>query len=484
MLTGALSALAVQLGIGMLSADVEEAAIEDQVSLFQGSDALIVGVDAQDVSAEAVFGDDDEVGGEVLLDELAFDVEDMDGFELDFVRATIGEFGLLPALADAFGTADGRVALRLSSGVVVVIDQRGIVDTTTNVVADTAVDATSITNLGGTFFDAPSASTADRQFAFVERTIDGQSLGFVVDITDGQRAVDEVANALWLSAAVLTVLAGAAAWILVGRALAPVGAITRRVDAIRSGSLDDRVPVPRQQDEIGVLATTMNAMLGRLETGDLRRRQFVSDASHELRTPVAVLQSEAEVAKRAPETTNVEDLAAVVLTESKRLGVMVEDLLSLARDDEGQPRALSTNHVDVDEVVLAESQRSRGVNIDRSGISAGRIVGRTDDVERAVAHLIDNASRHARNQVAVGVSTWGSEVVCWVDDDGPGIKMKHRERVFRRFVRLDDARSRDRGGAGLGLAVVQTTVASMGGAVSIEDSSLGGARLLLRWPAA
>ena len=152
----------------------------------------------------------------------------------------------------------------------------------------------------------------------------------------------------------------------------------------------------------------------------------------------------------------------------------------LARGEERQGGA--TGDVDVDDVVLAEAARRRRVPIDTTAVSAGRVVGTVDAVGRVVAHLLDNAARHADGRVAVGLVTGDDVVAFTVDDDGPGVPEAERHRVFERFTRLDDARTRDRGGAGLGLAVVAETVRAMGGTVAVEESPLGGARFVVRWP--
>ena len=326
-----------------------------------------------------------------------------------------------------------------------------------------------------------------RDLVTVVETVDGVDIGLLVDLTDAYAALDEIEAPLFASAAALTLLAAAATWFLTGRALRPVAAITGQVDEITSGSLDGRVPEPGTGDEIGVLAQTMNRMLGRLERADLQRRQFVSDASHELRTPLAVLRSEAEVARRAPGTTTVETFGKVVLGETERLEGLVEDLLSLARADERKLVGARTGppvELDVDDVVLAEAGRTRRLPVDCRHVSAGRVLGRTDDLARAVGHLLDNAARHAEARVEVGVTTEGDRVKIWVDDDGAGLAEEDRRRVFDRFTRLDEARTRDRGGSGLGLAVVAETVAGLGGSVSVDQSPIGGARFVLDLPAA
>lgn len=325
----------------------------------------------------------------------------------------------------------------------------------------------------------------DLVLAFDSRPIGEYELTYFADTTAILDNVAQVRTSLWIAAALTTILAAVSTWFLTGRALAPVAAMTRQVGDISAGNLEERIPVHNSRDEIGGLAVTMNTMLGRIDAGNRQRQQFVSDAAHELRTPVAVLRSEAEVALKAPSFTDVDQLASVVLAESDRLGVLVEDLLTLARVDEGRPKG-ATQTVDVDEVVFAEAGRSRTIPVDCRQVSAGRIVGRADDLARLASHLLNNAVRHARSSVAVGVQTdeATNTVVLWVDDDGMGVPAAERERIFERFVRLDEARTRDSGGAGLGLAVVQATTADLGGTVRVEDSPLGGARFVVSIPAA
>lgn len=323
-------------------------------------------------------------------------------------------------------------------------------------------------------------------------TSDGYTIGAFADVSERTSSVDEMRSSLWVAAAALTALATLATWLLTGRALRPVAAITQRVGDISTGNLDERVPVPDTRDEVNELATTMNSMLDRIERGDRERRQFVSDASHELRTPVAVLKSEAEVALRTPDTTEVSVLAAAVLDESDRMGSMVEDLLTLARGDELVPasqrrvEAQGATVVDLDELVLADINRNRSLPIDRREVSAGRVRGSRDELSRVITHLLDNAARHGRSQIAVGVreSLDHSMVELWVDDDGDGVAEPDAARIFERFVRLDEARDRDGGGAGLGLAVVHSTVTKLGGTVQVLVSPLGGARFLVRLPVA
>lgn len=300
------------------------------------------------------------------------------------------------------------------------------------------------------------------------------------DVGSVEQTVETVSDVLWLAVPILTALSALLAWVLASRALRPVRSITDQAATISGGTLDSRVPVPATGDEVADLATTVNEMLDRLETDDRRRRRFVSDASHELRSPVAVMRSEAEVALRDPATTDVGELAGAVVAESGRLATIIDDLLALARHDEGLPAPATT--VDLDDIVLAEARRTRRVPVDAGRVSAGRVPGRVDEATRMVGHLLDNAARHATTQVRVSLQTTTHAVSLVVDDDGPGVPVGQRAAIFERFARLDEARTRDEGGAGLGLAVVASIAERSGGTVTVGDSDLGGARFTLTWP--
>ena len=331
-------------------------------------------------------------------------------------------------------------------------------------------------------------------FEVVTRRVDtpGGKLTVVagVPVDEVQRSVDAVRRSLVQGLPVLVALVAAVAWVLVGRALRPVEAIRREVEAISASSMHRRVPGPAAADEIGRLARTMNAMLGRLQGAAVRQRQFVSDASHELRSPVAAIRTDVEVALREGEAADWPAVGRSVLVEEDRLERLLADLLLLAAGDEGggpPPRADAP--VDVGALAAAEGERGRRVPVTvRVGGDPPPppVAGSADALGRVVANLVDNAARHARGEVRVTVEgTAGGGVGLVVDDDGPGIPEADRERVFERFTRLDDARARDgdgTGGAGLGLAVVRSVVTRHGGSVRAEAGPLGGARLVVELP--
>lgn len=284
----------------------------------------------------------------------------------------------------------------------------------------------------------------------------------------------------------LMALVAVTTWRAVGRALRPVAAIATEVAAITDAQLDRRVPEPKTDDEISRLARTMNAMLTRLQRTRDRQRQFVSDASHELRSPIATIRHELEVALVHPESTDVGRLAADLLAEDLRMQRLVEDLLLLARSDEGDD-SWTRHPVDLDDLALAEARglRNEGrVQVDTSGVRAARVMADRHQIGRVVRNLVENAGRHARSLVRVTVRVDGLEAVLVVDDDGPGVPEADRVRVFERFTRLDDARTRSRGGAGLGLAIAAGVVARHEGTIRCLASDVGGARFEVRLPLA
>ena len=322
--------------------------------------------------------------------------------------------------------------------------------------------------------DAPGETTVGT------RTIDGRPRILTASLDGIDGSVDRVRTLLWVGLPIAVLSAAMLTWLLAGRSLRPVAAITDQTRKIRSTTLHERVPVPSSHDEIAALATEMNTMLDRVQHEDERRRRFVSDASHELRSPIASIRAQAE-AELADTDRRAADLATGVLAEAERLGTLVDDLVSLARHDEqlappGQP-------VDLDDVVYTEASRPRRVPVDVSAVSAGQVTGRPDELARMVTHLLDNAARHAASQVVVSLKSGHDGVRLIVDDDGTGIAPDDRARIFERFTRLDDARTRDRGGAGLGLAVVHAVVGSAGGTIEVDTSPAGGARFVVTLPA-
>jgi len=336
--------------------------------------------------------------------------------------------------------------------------------------------------------DPRSRTTAQRARALQTRHIVETAQGQITlvsqrSLAEVDETIDGITDALVIGFPALVLLVGVLAWYLAGRALRPVEAIRAEAASITHTTIHRRVPVPETNDEVARLASTMNEMLDRLEDASMRQRRFVSDASHELRSPVASIRTQLEVALRRPGRDDWPRIAERVLAEDARLEEAVANLVELARLDEGvAPSDLA--EVDLDEVVFEECSRPRRLRVDTSGVSGGRVHGRRDALARVVRNLVDNAVRHADSRVAVTVQTSGDVVELTVTDDGPGVAPADRERIFERFTRLDEARARDAGGMGLGLAVVKTTVERHGGSVTVDDADPHGARFVVRIPAA
>ena len=294
----------------------------------------------------------------------------------------------------------------------------------------------------------------------------GQSLEPVADSTATVVALLAVGYPL------LLVVVGASTFWFVGRSLRPVEAIRAKVAGIGGRELTERVPVPDARDEVARLAVTMNEMLDRLEAAQRSQRRFVADASHEMRSPIATLKAAAEVTLSHPERSA--QVADGFLAETQRLEHLVSDLLLLARADErGLGPAL--RDVDLDDLLTAERARIRtatGLTV-TTQISAVRIVGDPHQLAQVVRNLVDNAARHAATSIGVALRRDADDAVIEVTDDGPGIPVADRHRVFDRFVRLDESRERARGGSGLGLAIVREIVTAHGGSVRVVDSRAG-----------
>jgi signal transduction histidine kinase len=214
-----------------------------------------------------------------------------------------------------------------------------------------------------------------------------------------------------------------------------------------------------------------------------REERLVADVSHELRSPLAGLRVLLETEPSRPQQVDLSRIEA--LATLGRLEAITDQLLALMRHDQA-PARVPGHPVDLDEVVLdrvaALAPRSP-VPIDTRGVGAGQVLGREDDLVGLVENLLTNATRHARTAVGVTVTEQAGTVELVVEDDGPGIAPDHRDRIFERFTRLDEARSRDQGGAGLGLAIVRAVVEAHGGSVTVDDSEPGGARFAVRLPA-
>jgi signal transduction histidine kinase len=357
------------------------------------------------------------------------------------------------------------------------------------------------------------------------RATDGSLVIAAVPYSSVSSSLSVVAKALVFGTPVVFVLFTGAIWLAVGSTLRPIDLLRRGAARVTGTAVPSDLPVPEARDEVRSLALTLNDMLDRLAAAQQRQRALVSDTAHELRSPIASIRAQLEVALDHPEGQDWESTARDVHADVLRLARLAEDLLLLARLDEragaaGQGEAAAGGAgaggagaraawggATVDLAELSESVAARyaaarvpivvtGAVEPGSGPVAGTgaapflVAGDRDAIDRLLVNLIDNAVRYAKSPVTVAVRREDAEVMLTVTDDGPGIPDADLERAFDRFARLDDARSRDGdegGGAGLGLAIVRATAQAYGGTAYLEPgapASPPGLRAVVRLPAA
>jgi signal transduction histidine kinase len=276
----------------------------------------------------------------------------------------------------------------------------------------------------------------------------------------------------------VTALVAAVTWWAVHLALRPVDRMRAAAASLPPG---ERLPVPPTRDELATLAVELNELLARRDAAAERLQRFTADAAHELRSPVAAIRAQTEVAVAHPDPELAAETLRTVADEATRLSELLADLLALARADSGR----RTKPSPVDLVGAARSAVGRC-----AGEPAVRLVSPLPatvsaspaEVSLVLDNLLDNARRHAESAVTVSVLPAGPVVRLVVDDDGPGVPEADRRRVFDRFTRLDQSAAD--GGSGLGLALVDALVRGRGGTVAVADAPEGGARLEVRWPAA
>ncbi|GAA2723852.1 HAMP domain-containing sensor histidine kinase [Actinocorallia aurantiaca] len=326
--------------------------------------------------------------------------------------------------------------------------------------------------------------TDEYRFAAVEATSPGGTTVLVyagTDLTTTRNAISATVRSMLLGLPLVLLVVAAATWLVTRRALRPVEAIRGEMASItEAGDLARRVPVPDSRDEIARLAATTNRTLAALESSVEQQRRFVADASHELRNPIASLRAQLEIALEHRELL---DLPGAV-EDVHRLQQLTTDLLLLARMDAGEARppasVISLTELVADELAARPDTDRVPIIVDlEEGI---RVEGHPRRLARALSNLVDNAQRHAHSEVRVALRGRGDRAVLRVSDDGEGIPPADRERVFGRFVRLDDARTRDEGGAGLGLPLAREIVRSHHGTLQAVDPEVRGAVLEITLP--
>ncbi|GAB3931164.1 HAMP domain-containing sensor histidine kinase [Kribbella albertanoniae] len=322
--------------------------------------------------------------------------------------------------------------------------------------------------------------TAEYRFAALKVTLPAGGGEVTVqagaELATTQDAVSTVSRTMLIGLPLLLAVVALTTWMVTRRALAPVEAIRTELAGITAArDLRRRVPVPESRDEVARLARTTNDTLTALETSVAQQRGFVADASHELRSPIASLRTQLEVAAAHPELLELDELIA----DTVRLQHLAADLLLLARLDAG-------DHPDPERIQVTDLVRDaidgRTARLDLTGEPV--VLGSKTRLARILGNLLDNAERHTHQEIRVVVNSADGHAVIQVQDDGPGVPEADRERIFERFVRLDDARSRDEGGAGLGLAIARDLAQAHGGTLTVTSSPSGGASFNLHLPLA
>lgn len=318
--------------------------------------------------------------------------------------------------------------------------------------------------------------TRDIQVVAVPVTI-GSDKGTVVvvaSLDQYDRSVGSILRLLEIGLPILLAVVGLICWIIVGRALRRIESLRLEVAdvAVRPG--ERRVAEPHTDDEVGRLARTLNSMLDRLEASSTRERRFLADASHELRSPIANIRTAVEVALHRPSDADWPRVAGEVLDEDARMAQLVDELLLLARTEEGHllPVSGPCDLLAVAREVVAAGAYPSSPSVTVGGTPALVLVP-AGYMERIITNLVDNARRFAASRVDVAVWATTRTATVEVGDDGPGVPPEERGRIFERFVRLDEARDREHGGFGLGLAIVADLCHAYGGTIEVRDGGPG-----------
>jgi signal transduction histidine kinase len=223
-------------------------------------------------------------------------------------------------------------------------------------------------------------------------------------------------------------------------------------------------------------------MLDRIAAGARRQREFVGDASHELKSPVAAMRAQLEVALASAEV-DWPQVGRATHEEVLRMQALVEDLMGLAQIDELCPGALPYAELDFDDVVRTEAKRIEASEVSLARVAPVRMIANERALRRVVRNLLDNAVRYGAGHVHVELERQGDDAILAIEDDGPGISRDDRARIFDRFTRIESSRSRDGGGSGLGLALAKGLIDAHGGDIRVDDGiRFGGARFVIRLP--
>jgi signal transduction histidine kinase len=323
--------------------------------------------------------------------------------------------------------------------------------------------------------------TSDARLRVLGATVGSKTVLVVTDLKQVDDSLRILGRVTLIGSPLAVLLMAVATYTVAGLTLRPVAALRHGAAEITAAGLaDQRLPVGSAQDEIHRLALTLNAMLDRIDAATKRQRTFVGDAAHELRSPLASLRVQLEVAQRIGPAEDLPTLLDDVLVDVGRLDRLVDDLLALARQDEAGGLVRRHEPVALDALVetVTAGYRHARVPVTVTASAPATVDGDPDGLRRIFVNLLDNAVRHARTEVSValerGMRAGQQIVTLHITDDGAGIPPAERERVFDRFYRLHASRSRESGGTGLGLSIARDLVRAHGGTVRLTSRPDGG----------
>ncbi|MHB1089956.1 MAG: sensor histidine kinase, partial [Ilumatobacteraceae bacterium] len=353
-----------------------------------------------------------------------------------------------------------------------------VVASSNNIAGETSIFVVAAPGEGFTHFTTGAVPIGEGSFRIGARRVNTSVGTFTIYVGYSLGSVDESVRSLTalllIGLPLLVLVVGLITWLTTTRALKPIETMRRDVESITTDKLYERVTVPIPKDEVRRLAVTMNDLIDRIEQAQRLQNQFVENASHELRSPLASLRAQLEVSG-----VNASDIERGLtrehlLSETVRLQLLVDDLLDAAQIS--RSRNIPKGIVDLDDVIFDVVQRIRitthhSINVGK--VSAGQVRADRRQMERLVTNLIDNAVRHCVSVVSIGLAETDSHVVLTISDDGPGIPKADRQRIFERFERIDDGRSRREGGFGLGLAMVAGIARIHDATVAVTDNNPG-----------
>jgi two-component system, OmpR family, heavy metal sensor histidine kinase CusS len=323
-----------------------------------------------------------------------------------------------------------------------------------------------------------------------------RELGFAA-VAEPLSVIDEVLRRLrrdFLAGVPLVLLlASVGGYFLARKSLSPIASMNQQTQLITAQRLSLRLDVSNPRDELGALATTINELLTRLETSFKEQQRFIADASHELRTPLAVLRGETEVALSKPRTVDeYQESLSLIKDEAERLSRIVEDLFILARQPIETPAALAKESLSLTEVVRDCTRAAqvlavrKGVRLKTAQNDSQTIILNGDDelLKRMMLNLLDNAVKYTPEggEISVSLARQNGHAKIVVRDTGIGIAEPEQLHVFDRFYRVDKARSRALGGAGLGLSIVRWIVEAHGGNIGLESVPGKGSKFIVELP--